>query len=38
MGASLDNWHVYGARPDLLEEIKALGFEPFPVSFSQRDL
>ena len=27
-----------GARPDLLEEIKKLGFNPDPISFSPREL
>ena len=30
-------WRANEAQPDLLEEIKALGFKPDPVSFSQKD-
>ena len=39
LGRSLHSWRENGApRPDLLEEIKALGFKPDPVTFFQRDL
>ena len=38
LGGALYKWRVNGARPDLLEEIKALGFKLDPISFSQRDL
>ena len=38
LGDKLHQWRLDGARPDLLDEIKALGFKPDPISFSQRDL
>ena len=38
LGAGLNNWHKKGARPGLLEEIKALVFRQDPILFSQDDL
>ena len=38
LGACLHAWRVHGARPDLLDEIKSLGFKLDLVSFFQQDL
>ena len=38
LGEKIYQWRLNGARPDLLEDIKALGFNPDPIVFSQRDL
>ena len=38
LGKILHAWRVNGARSDLLEEIKKLGFSPDPISFPQQDL
>ena len=38
LGQALDRWRVNGARPDLLEKIKTLGFKPDPITFSPQDL
>ena len=38
LGDKLQQWRLYGARPDLLKEITALGFKPSRIYFTQRDL
>ena len=37
LGSAIHKWRLNGARADLLEEIKALGFKPDPIFFSRRD-
>ena len=38
LGEKLHQWRSHQVRPDLMEELKALGFKPDPIEFSSQDL